>query len=91
MLAYPVEIERDGKGWFACFPDIPEALTSGRTKAQAMEMAQDALETAMEFYFEDCRSVPMPSPARAGQALIELPASLSEQVLRLNESLRTAD
>ncbi|MCC8363591.1 type II toxin-antitoxin system HicB family antitoxin [Lysobacter sp. A6] len=87
MLVYPLELERDGKGWFVCFPDIPEALTSGRTKAHAMEMAQDALETAMEFYFEDHRPVPLPSKVRAGQAFVELPASLSAKVLLLNEML----
>jgi len=88
MLIYPVELERDGKGWFVRFPDIPEALTSGRSQAHAMELAQDALETAMEFYFEDHRPVPLPSKLRAGQSFIELPASLSAKVLLLNEMLQ---
>ena len=48
-------------------------------------MAQDALETALEFYFEDKRAVPAPSKAKRGQNIIELPASLSAKVLLLNE------
>jgi antitoxin HicB len=87
MLVYPVTIERDGKGWFVRFDDIPEALSSGRSRAHALSMAQDALETAMEFYFEDRRPVPLPGKAKAGQDSVELPASLSAKVLLLNEML----
>jgi len=35
----------------------PEALTCGDNLDDAKEMAQDALITAMDFYFEDRRSV----------------------------------
>lgn len=88
MLIFPVVLKRDGSGFVVSFPDVPEALSAGRTKAEALEMAQDALETAMEFYFEDNRPVPMPSKAKTGQQVIELPASLSAKVLLLNEMLR---
>ena len=87
MLVYPVVVERDVKAHVVRFPDIPEALTSGRTRAHALEMAQDALETAMEFYFEDHRPVPLPRKAKPGQDVIELPASLSAKILLLNEML----
>lgn len=87
MLIYPVVLERDGAGYFARFPDIPEAMTSGASREDALEMARDALETAMEFYFEDRRQVPMPSKAKPGQNSIELPASLSAKVLLLNEMI----
>lgn len=88
MLTYPVVIERDGNSHVATFPDIPEALTSGATIEEALDMASDALQTAMEFYFEDRRPVPMPSRPTAGQYLVELPASLSVKVLLLNEMLK---
>jgi antitoxin HicB len=39
----------------------------------------------MDFYFEDKRAVPLPSRARRGEELIELPASLAAKVLLLNE------
>lgn len=88
MLIFPVVLKRDGDGFVVSFPDVPEALSSGSTRRQALEMAQDALETAMEFYFEDNRPVPLPSKAKVGQPVIELPASLSAKVLLLNEMLR---
>ena len=87
MLIYPVRIVRDGNGYTASFPDIPEAHTSGRTREQALAMARDALETAMEFYFEDHRQVPPPSASKTGHDVVELPAWLSAKVLLLNEML----
>lgn len=87
-MRYPVVIKPDGKGWFVSFPDIPEALTSGVTEQKALEMARDALATAMDFYFEDHRAVPAPSRIKAGQAFVELPASLAAKVLLLNEMIR---
>lgn len=87
-MRYPVKIKTDGKGWMVSFPDIPEALTSGGTKEEALAMAKDALETALDFYFDDKREVPSPSTARRGQPVIELSASTSAKVLLLNEMVR---
>ncbi|MCY1204093.1 Antitoxin HicB [compost metagenome] len=87
MLRFPANIVPDDGGFAVSFPDIPEALTSGDTIEQAREMAADALATAMEFYFEDGRPVPLPSKAKRGQHLVELPASVSAKVLLLNEMI----
>lgn len=54
------------------FPDIPEALTQGDSYDEVMEMAKDALETALTFYFEDGRSVPLPSSVELGQPYVIL-------------------
>jgi antitoxin HicB len=88
MRAYPVTLTQDGKFVKVNFPDIPEALTQGKNREEALVMAKEALELAMEFYFEDRRPVPEPSKAKRGQAVIELSASLSAKVLLLNEMLR---
>jgi antitoxin HicB len=88
MRAYPVTLTQDGKFIKVNFPDIPEALTQGKDREEALVMAKEALELAMEFYFEDRRPVPEPSKAKRGQAVIELSASLSAKVLLLNEMLR---
>ncbi|MEO7557449.1 MAG: type II toxin-antitoxin system HicB family antitoxin [Gammaproteobacteria bacterium] len=87
-MRYPVEIKPDGEGWMVSFPDIPEALTSGATQEEALAMAKDALETALDFYFDDKREVPAPSRLKRGQPVIELSASLSAKVLLLNEMVR---
>lgn len=84
-MHYPASIQPDGDGWMVSFPDIPEALTGARTWAQAMELAPDALATALEFYFEDGRSPPEPSRVRDGQVAIEVPAPLAAKVGRVRK------
>jgi antitoxin HicB len=84
VLRYPVVITPDGDQFMAAFPDIPEALTGAPTEAEALAQARDALITAMDFYFEDRRPMRMPSKPASGQATVDLPASLSAKVLRLN-------
>ncbi|HUY95002.1 MAG TPA: type II toxin-antitoxin system HicB family antitoxin [Terracidiphilus sp.] len=88
MRGYPVNLRRDGKFILVTFPDIPEAITQGDNREHALEMAKEALEVAMDFYFEDRRPVPMPSKPKRGQAVVELPASVAAKVLLLNEMLR---
>lgn len=87
MFMYPVTLtpdEADG-GFVVTFTDIPEAITQADTKAEALTAAKDALESALDFYFEDRRAVPAPSKPKRGQQVVELPASLSAKVLLLNE------
>lgn len=88
MRAYPVKLTKDGKFIKVNFPDIPEALTQGVDREEALVMAKEALELAMDFYFEDRRPVPAPSQPKRGQAVVELSASTSAKVLLLNEMLR---
>ena len=90
MIAYPVTLTPDKKdgGFVVTFRDIPEAITQGETIEEALAMAAEAIESAMEFYFENKRAVPIPSPAKRRQHVVELPISLSAKVLLLNEMLR---
>jgi antitoxin HicB len=87
-MRYPVKLKKDGKFLMVTFPDIPEAITQGRNKEEALKAAKDALETALDFYFEGPRTVPAPSPINPGQDFVELPASVSAKVLLLNEMIR---
>lgn len=85
-MFYPARFEpADEGGFVVTFRDIPEAITQGDTKEEAAAMAKDVLVSAMDFYFEDRRSVPPPSAAKRGEELIELPASIAAKVLLLNE------
>lgn len=86
QMRYPARFEAAPEGGFVVtFRDIPEAITQGDTEAEAEGMASDALLTAMDFYFEDRRAVPMPSAAEDGERLIDLPPSIAAKVLLLNE------
>lgn len=87
MISYPADIARDGDGFMVSFPDIPEAITFGHSREEAVQMGRDALQTAMDFYFEDRRTVPAPSPLKPGQVMIDLPISVSAKVLLLNEMI----
>jgi antitoxin HicB len=96
MLKYPANFEPAEEGGFVItFPDIPEAITQGEDEKDARRRASDALESALDFYFEAPRPIPAPSKPKRGQRLIELSASLSAKVLLLNEmvsqKIRPAD
>ena len=88
-MQFPVTLLRDkGGGFTVTFPDIPEAISEGDTEAEALAHAHDALVSALDFYFEDRRPVPLPSPPKRRQKIVELPASLAAKVLLLNELVR---
>jgi len=82
---YPVRLTPDGEGFLVQFPDIPEAITYGATREEALQLAKDALLTALEFYFEDLREVPKPAPVGLGEDFVELPPSIAVKVQLLNE------
>ena len=86
-MRYPVKLKRDGRFFLVTFPDIPEAITQGTNIDDALYHATDALESALDFYFEEGRRVPMPSRPKRGQRMVELPASVSAKVLLLNEMI----
>jgi len=74
-------------GFVVTFRDIPEAITQGEDAEEAAAMAADALASAMDFYIEDGRAVPSPSPQRPGEHLITLPDDLTQRIHTLNEAL----
>ncbi|MCX7112413.1 MAG: type II toxin-antitoxin system HicB family antitoxin [Proteobacteria bacterium] len=62
MFEYPVLLTPAEEGGFVVtFPDVPEAITQGEDKADALLHARDALESALMFYLDDWRSLPKPS------------------------------
>ena len=76
-MKYFAQLTPDDGQYTVTFRDIPEAITFGSTVEEALEMAQDALKTAMEFYFEAMRQVPTPSKGEKGEYAIELPVSMA--------------
>jgi antitoxin HicB len=87
-MRFPAQFTRAKEGGFiVTFPDIPEAITQGDNIDDAMHHAANALESALDFYFEEGRRVPMPSRPKRGQRVVELPASVSAKVLLLNEMI----
>ena len=73
-LTYPVHLERQKDGSIlVSFPDIPEALTEGATKEEALAEAEDCLIAALGGYIQARRAIPRPSAGR-GRTLVPLPA-----------------
>ena len=64
--------EKEG-GFFVSFPDIPGALTCGDDRAEALEMAEDALVAMLAVYVQQQREIPTPSPVADGQELVAVP------------------
>ena len=86
-MRYPVNLEPDPSGSFGVtFPDVPEAITFGHDRNHALAMAADALESALDFYFDDRRLVPVPSAAD-GRPTVALAASVAAKALLFNEML----
>jgi antitoxin HicB len=48
----------DDPGFVVSFPDVPEAITQGATRAEALDMAADALGLALLVYAREGRSLP---------------------------------
>jgi antitoxin HicB len=84
-MRYPVNLQPDTGGFFVSFPDIPEALTQGDDRENALFMGLDALITAFDFYFEDSRPVPPPSAITGDY--VDVPLSVASKVMLLNSFL----
>lgn len=70
-LDYPVRLESAAEGGYVVtFPDVPEAITQGEDREEALLRAVDALETALEFYTDDGRDLPRASKPRRGQRTV---------------------
>jgi antitoxin HicB len=68
MLDYPVILEAQPEGGFVVtFPDVPEAITQGEDEDEALLYAIDALESALSFYVDDRKPLPVPSKPKRGQ------------------------
>jgi antitoxin HicB len=70
MFDYPVKLTPDGETVLVTFPDVPEAITFGADEAEALMYAVDALETALSFYVDARKPLPVVSKAARGQKTV---------------------
>ena len=72
---YPATITADQGGFYlVTFSDFPEAATDARTRVAALAEAEDCLEEAVAGRMKRGEDIPAPSPLRAGQVAVTLPA-----------------
>ncbi|MCF7521693.1 type II toxin-antitoxin system HicB family antitoxin [Neisseria sp. ZJ106] len=87
-MLYPAQFTPDEKGgYIVTFRDIPEAITQGDDLVETRMMAEDALQCAMDFYFEHHRRIPLPSKLQKGEEWVALPENMVLKVLSFNEQL----
>ena len=70
MLDYPVNLTPDEGTVLVTFPDVPEAITFGTDEDEALLQAIDALESALSFYVDDRKPLPVPSKPKRGQKTV---------------------
>ena len=77
-FAYPASVVRDEAGFYlVTFPDLPEAATDGSSRDDALHEAADALEEAIAGRINRGDPIPRPSPRKARQALVPVPAQMA--------------
>lgn len=87
MLNYPVILEAQAEGGFVVtFPDVPEAITQGEDEDEALLYAVEALETALSFYVEARKPLPVASKAKRGQRTVR-PSALEGAKLGVYQAM----
>jgi len=70
MFDYPVILTPDDGTVLVTFPDVPEAITFGADTDEALLYAVDALESALSFYVDDRKPLPVASKPKRGQRTV---------------------
>ena len=72
---YPATLTSEKKtGFTVRFADLPEAITSGVDRQDALAQAADCLEEAVAGRIADGLEIPRPSSPRRNQTLVAVPA-----------------
>ena len=70
IMLYPANLINDDNKILVTFDDIPEAITFGKNRYEALIHAKDALDTALSFYAERGSLLPKPSKPKPDQFLV---------------------
>lgn len=80
QYAYPCILASEGDGFSVSFPDIPEALTCGIDRRDALTQAIDALVAALSACVYAREDIPVPSAVIKGQELISVPLIVASKL-----------
>jgi antitoxin HicB len=76
-FVYPAVLMPEATGFTVRFPDLPDAITGGEDRPDALVQATDCLEEAIALRIADGLDIPEPSPVRRKQVPIALPAPMA--------------
>jgi antitoxin HicB len=89
MFRFPVTLTPDdNETVIVTFPDVPEAVTFGTDREDALARAVDALETALAGYVQERRDLPSPSGVSAAVDTVE-PSLLGRLKLAIYHAMRS--
>ncbi len=89
IYAYPCRLAPDEDGQVtATFPDVPEAVTGGRDRAEALALAEDALAVALAGYVHAKRDIPDPGEIDQSHVPVSVPAVVAAK-LALYSAMRS--
>ncbi|WP_031310670.1 type II toxin-antitoxin system HicB family antitoxin [Stutzerimonas stutzeri] len=84
MFNYPMNLHHEAGSVWISSDDVPELNSAGDSEAEALRDAVDGLESALSLYVDQCRPVPLASPAKPGQPVVRLPALTAAKVALWN-------
>ena len=77
-FAYPAHLESEPDGRYTVtFPDLPDAITQGEDRDDAVEMAADCLAETIGARIEERADIPAPSPLGRGQVRVVVPVHVA--------------
>lgn len=76
-------------GFVVTFPDVPEAITGGVTRSEALEMAEDALTVALLGRIDDEAALPIAAASGGELVPVAVPARFAAKIA-LIEAFRAA-
>lgn len=87
-FGYRYELEKQKNGWFLLrVPAVPEALTEGETREEAIAQALDCVLAALEGYIKDGRPLPRDAGGPDGANRVVLPSIVTAK-LAVYETMR---
>jgi antitoxin HicB len=72
-VGYPAVLTPDDGNIIIEFPDVPEAISSGRNEDEALLAGREVLILALAEYMARRREIPSPSAAEPGRPVVVLP------------------
>lgn len=88
-MEYAVQIDREGDAFVVSSRDLPELNSVGYSLEEAYAEALDGIETALMIYYMDGKkAIPLPSEAREGEHIINLPAQVAVKIALYNEMIK---
>jgi len=83
-FSYPVVLKKDpAGGYVVTCPDLPEVVTQGESRREALLQAADAVEEALAGRIRRADPIPLPSPAGRREIVTVPPITAAKAALAL--------